>query len=467
MSLDLIAASATFPGLATAGTQTIAGDKTFTGTSTIFTSQIFMNDTASSKAIRFQANTVDGTDDYRLLISSGGGAGPGRGAYVEMHGNEFSSTPGRVLWESGSAASGSAIAWQVNVGASSVLGHSINGNGLSVIGPTGSLGTVTGHQIYGPLLSQISSAIPQMSISAADRGYIGCNIYLDSAGGAKRSIVNAVGYSFLQLDRSATSTDTCFRVVANNDTQTNGVAGATVTTNEKTVFQATFAGGCTFGAGTSSLVTHTFYCANATFTSNNGGASNNWIFENSNTGNGGSYIYIKAYKAAGGGSAPTGVILQNIANGATVGTYIRNEGATSSGIYFTTWNAGVEQISMTSTGDGRWNSNYLFGSSGGFGGVKTSITTTPVSIFPAYTAQSCMVIICGNNAGGTSTTVGVYVLRGYADNSTTWTSTASTAIQLVQQGVGSFTFGVSGTDITIASGGGGNWTCQVLGVGSY
>jgi len=261
MSLDLIAASATFPGLATAGTQTIAGDKTFTGTSTIFTSQIFMNDTASSKAIRFQANTVDGTDDYRLVISSGGGAGPNRGAYVEMHANEFSSTPGKVLWESGSAASGSAIAWQVNVGASSVLGHSINGNGLSVIGPTGSLGTVTGHQIYGPLLSQISSAIAQMSISAADRGYIGCNIYLDSAGGAKRSIVNAAGYSFLQLDRSATSTDTCFRVVANNDTQTNGVAGASVVTNEKTVFEATFAGACKLGTNASGFTGNLIYGA--------------------------------------------------------------------------------------------------------------------------------------------------------------------------------------------------------------
>jgi len=200
-----------------------------------------------TKAFRIQANTVDGTDDYRVLISSGGAAGPNRGAYLEMHGNEFSSTPGRILWESGSSASGTAVAWQVNVGASSVLGHSINGNGLSVIGPTGSLGTVTGHQIYGPVLSQISSAIPQMSISAADRGYIGCNIYLDSAGGAKRSIVNAVGYSFLQLDRSATSTDTCFRVVANNDTQTNGVAGATVTTNEKTVIEATFGGALKFG----------------------------------------------------------------------------------------------------------------------------------------------------------------------------------------------------------------------------
>jgi hypothetical protein len=31
MSLDLIAATSTLPGLATAGTQTMGGDKTFTG----------------------------------------------------------------------------------------------------------------------------------------------------------------------------------------------------------------------------------------------------------------------------------------------------------------------------------------------------------------------------------------------------------------------------------------------------
>jgi hypothetical protein len=141
--------------LATTGAQTIAGDKSFIGTSTLFTSQIFMADTAASKAIRFQANTVDGTDDYRLLISSGGGAGPNRGAYVEMHANEFAATPGRVLWESGSAASGTAIAWQVNVGASSIVGHQIDGNAVSFIGPAA--GAVV-HEMRGALQFSVGSS---------------------------------------------------------------------------------------------------------------------------------------------------------------------------------------------------------------------------------------------------------------------------------------------------------------------
>lgn len=147
---NVVEASETQAGIVSTGAQTFGGAKTFTGLITPtggLKTPVKFNDNGT-KAVSFNMDTTDGADDYRLLISSGGAAGPNRGAYVEMHGNEFSSTPGRILWESGTTASGTNNAWQVNVGASSVGGHGIDGNGSNTFGPSGAGPSVL-HQFNG------------------------------------------------------------------------------------------------------------------------------------------------------------------------------------------------------------------------------------------------------------------------------------------------------------------------------
>lgn len=149
MMVDLVRkpASSTASGELTNDFQVIYGSKQFN--SAIYT-PLKLTDNGT-KAVRITTSTVDGADDNRLQISSSGAAGPSRGAYVEMKGNEFSSDPGKILWESGTAASGTALAWQVNVGASSINGHSIDGNGNSVFGPTS--GITQNHVFYGQTVS--------------------------------------------------------------------------------------------------------------------------------------------------------------------------------------------------------------------------------------------------------------------------------------------------------------------------
>jgi len=150
----------------TLGTAGVSATQTFNGGT-------FKYNDGGTKAVRFNMDTVDGADDYRILISSGGGAGPARGAYVEMHGNEFSSTPGKILWESGSSASGTAVAWQVNVGASSIIGHSIDGNGLNTIGASGGaqLHAINGQRVT--LTGNAANAATIRFVNSVADAYIG------------------------------------------------------------------------------------------------------------------------------------------------------------------------------------------------------------------------------------------------------------------------------------------------------
>jgi len=122
MSLDLIAASATFPGLATTGTQTFAGDKTFTGTVNLptFTSTGDWTYAGTATAMNIKANTADGSDINRIRISSGGAASSSRGANFQMFGNDFGSSIGGLFdFVAGDStdAAGSNTAYQFNASA--------------------------------------------------------------------------------------------------------------------------------------------------------------------------------------------------------------------------------------------------------------------------------------------------------------------------------------------------------------
>lgn len=61
------------------------------------------NNTYSSTDFRIQANTADGSDTKRMIIAGGGSASTSRGAYVSVHGNEFSSGGGNINLVAGSA----------------------------------------------------------------------------------------------------------------------------------------------------------------------------------------------------------------------------------------------------------------------------------------------------------------------------------------------------------------------------
>jgi hypothetical protein len=119
--------------------------------------------------------------------------------------------------------------------------------GQATLGSTSGLGTAVGHTVYGPLLGALSSTYNQVSLAGQDRVFIGNNIYRDSAASAKRSLKNDPGYSYLQIDRSATGTDPVFAFVNNSDTQSNGAAGTSITTNEKTIGFLTLDGASNWG----------------------------------------------------------------------------------------------------------------------------------------------------------------------------------------------------------------------------
>lgn len=58
--------------------------------------------TASTNYLR--TDTADGSDNKRLFFISSGAAGTDRGAYFAVHGNEFSSNPGALIFNNGSGA---------------------------------------------------------------------------------------------------------------------------------------------------------------------------------------------------------------------------------------------------------------------------------------------------------------------------------------------------------------------------
>ena len=67
---------------------------------------------AHSNAIA--VNTVDGTDNGYLEITGGGGGGPGRGSYLQFHGNERASTGGKMEFGAGNNASTGYITFLTN-----------------------------------------------------------------------------------------------------------------------------------------------------------------------------------------------------------------------------------------------------------------------------------------------------------------------------------------------------------------
>ena len=78
--------------LAVTGHQTNSGDLIFTLTDSII-----------------RTNTIDGSDNKRIMISGGGNPGSTRGATVYVHGNEHSSEAGKLYLLAGNVAGGSVI----------------------------------------------------------------------------------------------------------------------------------------------------------------------------------------------------------------------------------------------------------------------------------------------------------------------------------------------------------------------
>jgi len=82
-------------GVYITGNQTIAGEKTLVNA--------LKYGNIGGYAQSIVASSIDGSDTYSLAIAGGGGTTNTRGSTISVFGNEHSSTPGRVLLQTGSA----------------------------------------------------------------------------------------------------------------------------------------------------------------------------------------------------------------------------------------------------------------------------------------------------------------------------------------------------------------------------
>jgi hypothetical protein len=232
-------------------------------------------------SLKFYVNDGSTLVDYGTISSAGAWTlGPTTGAaltaYVGSSGAKFAydnastyftifpgDANGTVDLKFG-ANSGSVPNLQIKNDGATVVGI-VADSGAWTVGPSAGLGTAVGHTIYGPIVNALSSTYQRLSAASKDQSFIGVNIYLDSAAAAKRSVSSAAAYSYLQIDRSTSGTDPVFSFVSNSDSQTNGAAGASITTNQKTIGTASLAGAWALGpnVGDNLSTIHTFRSGDA------------------------------------------------------------------------------------------------------------------------------------------------------------------------------------------------------------
>jgi len=118
----------------------------------------------------------------------------------------------------------------------------------------------------------------------------------------------------------------------------------------------------------------------------------------------------------------------------------------------------------TQTFNGNKSFNNKINAGGGYGGFVAGFSSATADLgISAYSAAAYIVICGGNNSSGASTALGVFAIRGYNDNSVTWSSSSGTVTALAQTGDVTFTFSLLGNNIAVSTGAGGNWACNVIG----
>lgn len=177
-----------------------------------------------------------------LSIASGGGVGSyaassvlslGSNLYFENTGggqqSSVTGTGGHSVIRVASSLVGSDSALEVRADRTTVSAN-------ASVTPT-SVFAVT---VDGAVHNQVTNA-DQGSIFSTDRSILGVNIYLNGATTLK-SFANTAGYSYMQLDRGGSSANDAFKFIGNIDTQTNGLGGAPIVTNDKQLLRGTLGG---------------------------------------------------------------------------------------------------------------------------------------------------------------------------------------------------------------------------------
>lgn len=108
------------------------------GSSSLFFRSLFLNTSlvfnGSSNVFKINANTVDGSDNKRLSIGSGGDTLATRGAWALFNGNEFASDPGQVFIICGDV-SGSGLTFRMSTFGNSFVNFQ-NGSASTVLSIT-------------------------------------------------------------------------------------------------------------------------------------------------------------------------------------------------------------------------------------------------------------------------------------------------------------------------------------------
>lgn len=396
-------------------------------------SQLTGGSTGSGLLVRQTSPTINtptiGTSLTGPLVIGGTGAG----STLSLRSTSGVGTTDQILFQVG------------NNGGTS--GGSIDTTGAWTVGPSAGLGTAVGHLIYGPIKNSVASGTAQLSMSGQDRAFIGNNIYRDSAAAAVRSLANAAGYSYMQLDRSATSTDTVVSFVANADTQSNGAGGAAITTSQITLGSSTLAGVWTFGPTTGTNI-HSFQGATAIVQVRSNGSNGSAFRFNENG----------TYKAQIAYTDSSEDVTFETTTGGTVGSFsqagawnIGPSGATTA-LQVQTINGKINnQIS---------NASLIYRSTGNFHSTSTGATTV-LSYSGAADSGTCVMITLRVTEMVGSSTPSIYeYYASIVGSGPTLSVSAGTAIST---GLTAGTFAWSGANLQFTRGGTtDNWAVDIV-----